>query len=64
MAVRMTVTSRKQQFNNYRRRLIGRFDGLEEMDYILPMNARPVLSLPSQRDSVRVRKAPEDGPPR
>jgi hypothetical protein len=43
------------------RRLIGRFDGLEEMDYILLMKARLALSLPSQRDGARVRHAHEDG---
>ena len=64
IAVRMSATSRNQWFKNYRRRLIGRFDGVGEMHYVLMMNARPVLSLPSQRDSARVRHAHEDWSPR
>ena len=44
--------------------VFGRFEGLDEMHYVLMMNARPALSLPSQRDSVRVHHAPEDGSPR
>ncbi len=61
IAVRMSATARQLPFKNYRRRLIGRFDGLEEMDYILLMKARLALSLPSQRDGARVRHAHEDG---
>ena len=64
IAFRISATSRNQWFKNYRRRLIGRFDGVGEMHYVLMMNARPVLSLPSQRDSARVRHAHEDWAPR